>query len=74
MESLGTGGHHDLSGVQPIGNGDGRGIVAQHVDVPQRHGQARRVDDPDRGPAIEFGESGGGNLDGRGGVELHAVR
>src|SRR6516164_5935468 len=49
MQGLGAGGHHDLSRFQAIGDRHGRGIVAQHLDVAQRDGQRRGVDDQTAG-------------------------
>ena len=57
---------------RPLGDGNRRWIVAQHVDVAQRNGEARRIDHPHRGPPIAFGERGCGNFDGRRRIELHA--
>src|SRR5262245_19141958 len=72
MQSLNARGHHDVTGLEPFRYADARRIMAQQFDVAGGHGQALRVDDPDAGPAIELGEGGRRNLDGRDSIELHA--
>src|ERR1700704_6387777 len=72
MQSLDARGHHDLADFEPFRDGNGRGVVAQHVDVPRGNSQGFWIDDPDTGPAIEVGEGTRWNLDGGRGVELHA--
>ena len=58
---------------RPSGDGDRRLVEAQHVDVAHRHGQARRIDDPDRGLLVELRQRGRRDLDEWTGVQLHAA-
>ena len=47
MERLDAGSHDDVAGLETLGNDDRPRVVAQHFDVPHRHRQICRVDDPD---------------------------
>ena len=52
VQRLHAGGDDDLAGVQPAGRPTTVLVEAQHVDVAQRDGLARGIDDPDRGLLI----------------------
>ena len=59
MQRLNAGGDDDIAGVEPVGDHDRTRIEAQQLDVAQRDGQLRRIDDPDRRLAVQFGQCGG---------------
>ena len=63
MEGLDAGGDDDIALIQTVGDDDRPRIESQQLDVAQRDGQLRRIDDPDRGLAIQFGQGGGGYCD-----------
>jgi hypothetical protein len=44
----------------------------RNVDVSQRYGHGLGIDHPQSGATVDFGQRRGGNLDRRGGVDLHA--
>ena len=56
MEGLDAGGDDDITRFETVGDDDRSRIEAQQLDVTQRDSQLRRIDDPDGGLAIQFGQ------------------
>ena len=72
MQSLHAGGDHDVAGREPTGNRDSRRVVTQHLDVAERDGLARWIDDPNGGMVVVARECAGGDRNPRCRLELHA--